>query len=250
MKHLIILAMLAISIQVGAQDAALILKEADNLEKIQKEDLALTKYSEVLTLDAGNLQALVRSSELSANIGGRQSDKKVKKEYYDRALAFAQRALAVDSMNADANYVRAVAASRQTEVEPDNKKLVADVRDIKVYADKALALNPKHGKANYVLGKWNFEVANLSWAKKAAVKVLFGGMGDASMDSAYKYMERCRVLEPYYVQNFLDLAKAYKSDYKPDKAIAVLNQLAKLPVRTANDVAFKAEGKQMLSEMQ
>lgn len=119
-----------------------------------------------------------------------------------------------------------------------------------MYSDRALALNPNHGKANYILGKWNYEVSTLSWVKKAAVKVAYGGMGSASLDSAYKYMERCRTLEPYYVQNFLDLAKAYKNDYKPSKAIEVLNQLVKLPTRTADDVALKAEGKQMLSEMQ
>jgi hypothetical protein len=88
------------------------------------------------------------------------------------------------------------------------------------------------------------------WAKKAAVKVLFGGMPDGTIDNAFKYMEKSRTLEPYFVQNFLDLAKAYKYDYKPAKAIEVLNQLVKLPIRTSNDAAMKAEGKQILSEMQ
>jgi hypothetical protein len=90
----------------------------------------------------------------------------------------------------------------------------------------------------------------LSWAKKAAVKVLYGGMSKATIENVYTYMEKCKKLEPYFVLNYLDLARAYKYDHKPAQAIEVLNQLVKLPTRTADDVALKSEGKKMLSEMQ
>jgi uncharacterized protein YdiU (UPF0061 family) len=75
-------------------------------------------------------------------------------------------------------------------------------------------------------------------------------MPPATIENAFKYMEKCRVLEPYFVLNFLDLAKAYKYDNQPAKAIEVLNQLVKLPLRTADDAALKAEGKTLLGQMQ
>jgi tetratricopeptide (TPR) repeat protein len=232
------------------QDINVLLKEASNLERSLKDDQALEKYKSVLSSDPSNIQALIRSSEICSAIGARQADKKLKQEYYDRAKDYADKALSINSNNADANYVRAVVAGKLTEVETDNKTVVANVRDIKTYADKALSIDANHGKANYVLGKWNYEMLTLPWAKKAAIKVLFGGMPDASIENAFKYMEKCKVLEPYFVLNFLDLAKAYKYDNQPAKAIAVLNQLVKLPTRTADDVQLKNEGKKMLSEMQ
>lgn len=239
-----------LSVQLFSQKTDVLLKEAANLERSLKEEAALDKYKQVLATDPLNIKALVRSSELSSAIGARQKDNNAKVTYYNFAKDRADKAISIDSNNADAYYVRAVAAGKLTEVETENKKLVAGVKDIKIYADKALSINPNHGKANYVLGKWNYEVLTLSWAKKAAVKVLFGGMPPATIENAYKYMEKCKMIEPYFVLNYLDLAKAYKYDHKPAQAVEVLNHLVKLPTRTADDAALKSEGKKILSEMQ
>ena len=189
-------------------------------------------------------------AELSAAIGARKADKKAKKVYYDAAKTFANKAFNLQSNSADANYVVALVADKLTETETENKKVVAYIKDTKLFAEKALAINADHARANYVLGKWHFDMATLAWAKKAAVKILFGGMPESKMDDAFKYMEKCRVLDKYFVLNYLDLAKAYKYDNKPAKAIEVLNQLVKLPNRTADDAAWKEEGKKMLQEMQ
>ena len=166
------------------------------------------------------------------------------------AQAYADKALAADANSADANYVRALAASKLTETETENKKIVADIKDARTYVDKALGFNPNHAKANYLLGKWNFDMVAMQWAKRAALKTLFGGIANATIEDAEKYMEKARTLEQYFVVDYLELAKAYKFDNKPEKAIEVLNKLVKLPNRTADDAALKAEGKQMLSEMQ
>jgi tetratricopeptide (TPR) repeat protein len=250
MYRILLLTVALFSGNVFAQDVNVLLKEATNFERSLKDDLALDKYKTVLAADPQNLPALIRSSEICSAIGGRQKDKKAKQAYYEQAKVYAEKALAGSPDNADANYVRAVVAGKLAEVETDNKLLVTNVKDIKIFADRALAINPNHGKANYVLGKWHLEMVDLSWAKKAAIKVLFGRMPDASIENSFKYMEKCKTLEPYFVLNFLDLAKAYKYDNQPAKAIAVLNQLVKLPTRTPDDMALKAEGKTLLSEMQ
>jgi hypothetical protein len=250
MKRLLIAALVFASVQLNAQDVKVLLKEAQNLEWSLKEDASLEKYKQVLAADKDNMQALLRAAELSCGVGARQADKKVKATYYNQAKEYGDRALAIDAKSADANYVRAVVAGKLSEVETENKKIVAHVKDIKVYADKAIAINPDHARANYVDGKWHFEMVSLPWVKRAAVKVLFSGVPDAKIEDAFKYMEKCRVLDKYFVLNYLDLAKAYKFDNKPQKAIEILNLLVKLPNRTADDAALKAEGKTMLSEMQ
>lgn len=251
MKHFLIL---FVAMWVGAaglaQDVNVLMKEAQNLERTQKETEALQKYVAILALDSKNMRALVRASELSSAIGARQKDKKDRLNYFQNAKGYAEAALIVDSNNADANYVRAVVAGKFTEVETDNKKIVENVRDTKVYADKALSINPNHARANYVVGKWHYEMVTLAWAKRAAVKLFYGGLPSATIEDAFKYMEKARSADQYFVLNYLDLAKAYKYDNKPAKAIEVLNKLVKLPTRTADDVALKEEGRAMLNEMQ
>jgi tetratricopeptide (TPR) repeat protein len=242
--------MMLFSGHVSGQDVNVLLKEAQNFDKVLKEDYAFDKYKQVLTIDEKNMQALLRSAEISAAAGTRQEDKKIKKGFYETSKNFAGKALATDSNNADANYVRALAANKLAEVETENKKLVTELRDARTYADKALAINPNHAKANYVLGKWHYNLVTMPGVKKAALKVLVGGMPEATIEDAEKHMEKARLLEPYFVVNSLDLAKAYRFDNKPAKAIEVLNKLVKLPNRTPDDANLKAEGKKLLSEMQ
>jgi len=250
MKRILVIVFAILVNTIYSQDVNVLFKEASNFERSLKDEQALEKYKAILTADPANTQALIKSSEILCAIGARQVDKKAKSGFYNQAKENADKALATDSNSADANYVRAVVANKLTEVETENKLLVADLKDVKTYADKALAINPDHGKANYVLGKWNYDILNIQWAKKAAIKVLFGGMPDATIENAIDYMEKCKKLEPYYVRNFLDLAKAYKFNQNPAKAIEVLNQLTRLPIRTADDVELKAEGKKLLADLQ
>lgn len=234
----------------SAQDINVLLKEADNFERQIKDPEALDKYKQVIAADPANLKALVKAAELNASIGGRQTDKNAKRLYFETAAAYAKKAFNVDPTNADANYVMGMAAGKMTDVESENKKIVAFVKDSKTYNEKALSINPKHAKANYSIGKWHYEMVNLSGIKKIAVKLFYGGLPDGDLDSAILYFEKCKSFDPYFALNYLDLAKAYRDNHRPTQAIEVLNKLVKLPIRTADDIAIKSEGNKMLTEIQ
>lgn len=250
MKWLLLFLLFPFSYSLKAQDPAVLLKEADNFERQIKETEALDKYKQVLSIDPANLKALVKASELNAAIGGRLIDKNSRRLYFETSVAYAKKAFDVDPNNADANYVMGMAAGKMTDVEPENKKIVAFVKDAKVYNEKALLLNPKHAKATYSIGKWHYEMVNLSGIKKIAVKLFYGGLPNGDLDSAITYFEKCRVLDPYFALNYLDLVKAYRDNHRPTQAIEILNKLVKLPTRTGDDAAIKAEGAKMLNDIQ
>ena len=232
-----------------SQDINVLLKEAQNFEKTLRDEPALEKYKQVLAVSPTNVAALLKSTELTIALGSRQKEKNSRRPFYEAAKVYANRAYELNSNNADVNYVMSIISGKMTEIETDNKKVIEYVKDSRMYADKALSINPRHAKATYALGKWNFKIVQLSWVKKMAVKAFFGGMADATIEDAIKYMEKARTLDQYYVVNYLDLAKAYKYDNKPSKAIDVLEKMIKLPNRTSDDASFKAEGKKLLDEL-
>ncbi len=149
-----------------AQDVNVLLKEADNFERQVKEPEALDKYKQILAVEPANLKALVKSAELHASIGGRQSDKNTKRLYMETSMVLAKKAFETNPKNADANYVMAMASGKMTDIETENKKIVALVKDVKTYTEAAIALQPNHAKAYYSLGKWHYEMVNLSGVKK------------------------------------------------------------------------------------
>ena len=250
MKKILFLVLIGYNFSLYAQDNNVLFKEADNLEKAFKEPEALEKYKQILTNDAANIKALVKAAELSCSIGGNTDVKNSKRLNYESGLAFAKRALKADSNSAIANYAVAMGSGKMTEVETENKKIVAYVKDTKMFVEKALAINPKLGKANFVLGRWYYEVVNLPMFKKAAVSLFYGGLPAASLDSSIAYMEKCKSLDPYYMINYFYLNKAYKQDNKPAKQIEILSKMVKLPTRNFNDAAMKEDAQKQLQALQ
>jgi hypothetical protein len=233
-----------------AQDLDVMIKQADNLDKQVKEQEAMEKYKEILAIDATNFKALLRLTELNAAFGSRQVKDKDKLPFFQAAKDYADKAFAsLDTGNADGYYLLSLAAWKMSIVEEENKKAAEHLRNWKEYADKAIATDPRHAKATFLLGKWHFDMVKASLVKKAAAKAIYGGLPKATIESAIRYFEQSKTLDQYFVQNFYELAKAYEHNNQPTQQIETLKRLVKLPVRTGDDNAWKAEGKKMLEQM-
>jgi tetratricopeptide (TPR) repeat protein len=232
-----------------AQDVDALIKEAEKFERDLKEADALNTYKNILAAQPENIKALCKCAELTGRIGNRLKEEKQRAAQFEIAKSYALAALKANNKDADANYVAAATAMRFTFV-TGGKERAGYLRDMKNYADSALIINPNHARALYVLGKWNFEITEMNVADKAAVKILFGGMPKASLDAAIIHFEKARTADPLLSVNYLDLANAYIKFHRTDKAIDVLNKMQKLPPRTQDDAALKAEGKTLLASLQ
>ena len=249
MKYLFLLSMFC-SYTLLAQNTTTLIQQAEQMERQLKEADASNLYQAVLLQDPRNVQALCKLAELQSILGEKATDKKAKQLYFETSYSFAKRAWLADSNRVEPNYVMAMASGKMTDFESDNKKVVGYVRDIKDYAERAIKINPNYGKAQYVLGKWHYEMYILSGFKKAAVKLMYGGLPSGDPDLAIACMEKCRALEPYFVSNYLDLGRVYKEVRKPTQAIDVLTKLQKLPNRNSADPLLKAAGATLLATLQ
>lgn len=249
MKKLVLgIISIAFAFYVQAQDINTLFKEASNLELKFKDDEALVKYNQILALDENNVKALIKATELSCATGARNKDVIAKKVLFTTALKYAQKAVSLANNNADAYAALATANGKMTEVETDKKLVVAYVKEIKINADNALSINANHALANFIEGKWHFEMISLNWAKRLAVKALYGGLPNATLEQAAFYLEKSRKADPYFVLTYLTLAKVYKEKSSPTEMIEVLEKLIKLPKRSIDDAGFIEEGKKMLEE--
>ncbi|UYQ94252.1 hypothetical protein MKQ68_03995 [Chitinophaga horti] len=223
--------------------------EAQALEKQMNEAGALQKYKEVLKIQPANVPALVQSSLLAVKEGFRQKDKEAKQTLYNEAKAYAEQALQADASNAQANFAMAVVLGRIGLISPAKEK-VAAAKEVKKYADLALRFNPDYGEAYHLLGKWNFELANMSSLERTAAKVLFGGVPPGTIQDAIANYEKCRKLKPGYIINYYDLAIAYHQDNKDTEAMEILKKVNGVRPVFQDDVQTKAEAKKMLEGLQ
>ncbi|MEO7044138.1 MAG: hypothetical protein ABI091_02440 [Ferruginibacter sp.] len=230
-----------------AQDINTVIKEANHLESIPDEKAAFEKFKEVLKIQPINLYELTKCSELCSRIGNREKDTKSRDNYYSAAIIYAQTALKVSPLSDDANVVMAIAVGRTVLIKSGKEKISA-VKDIKRYADIALKTNPNNFKAWFILGKWNYEVSNLNMIERAATKIFFGGLPDASLKSAITDYEKAKALSPLFMLNYLELAKAYHKNDDTKMAIAQLNKLLTLPMQTQDDPRIKAEAQKLIQD--
>lgn len=223
-------------------------KQADDLVHNLKEEDALQKYKDVLSLHSDDVHALVGCSDMCARIGNRQTDKGRQKDYFAQAQSYAGLALQADSNSSDANCVMAIALTRIGQTESGKKKIVLE-KDIKLYCDKAIHLNKGNFMAWYMLGQWDYTISHMSGAEKAGIRVVMGGFPDATIKDAIHCYETCRNLNRGFILNYLSLAKAYREDDQNENALSTLQSLVRLPVQTEDDPAIKDEGRKMLDAL-
>ena len=234
----------------NAQDINTLIKEGDRLEAIPNEKAAFRKFKEVLKLNATNIYALNKCSELCSRIGQRETvNTKLRGEYYQAAKIYAQTALKVDPKNSEANCVMAIALGRSSMTKTGKEKIL-NAKEVKKHVDAAIANNPKNFKAWHVLGRWQYEISNLNAVERGLVKILYGGLPAASLKQSIYAFEKARALRPEFLLNYYEMAKAYKDNDNKAKAIAYLRLMISLPNQTEDDPDIKAKGIALLKEWQ
>jgi len=243
----LVICLIILPFENDAQDINSLLKDAQQLESSFKEPEALQKYLEVLQSQPNNITALVKASELYSVLGKHQATKDKQKEYYYNARGYAQKALQVNPNSSDANFTMALAMGRIGLISSGNDKIKA-IKDVKTYAEKSIQLDPNNYKGYHVLAKWHYEVSDLNSVEKWLVKVAYEALPKASLDEAIRDYEKSRQLNPSFLLNYLELAKAYHRKDNDKKAVELLETMLKMPNKMGEDANIKAKGKKLLEE--
>lgn len=233
-----------------AQDINALIKEGNRLEALPDEKASFRKFKEVLKINATNIYALNKCSELCSRIGQRETaNTKLRDEYYKAAKIYAETALKIEPNNAESNAVMAIALGRSS-LSKSGKEKIITAREIRKYVDASLAADPRNFKAWHVLGRWQYEISNLNALERGLVKMLYGGLPAASIKNSIIAFEKARAIRPEFILNYFEMAKAYKGNDNKDKAIAYLRYMLTLPNQTEDDPRIKENGRDLLKEWQ
>jgi tetratricopeptide (TPR) repeat protein len=240
---------LLFSSYVYSQATEVLINEAVKYEAIPNERQALIKYQEVLKVDPLNQTALIKCASLSNSIGAREANPASRDKYFSSAITYASNAYK-HYPNSDESCTAMAIAYGRVALTKSGKEKVSSVREIKSYAEKALKINPNNFKAWHVLGKWHYEVSNLNFIEKAAIKLFFGSLPQSSFNIAIDAYEKARKIHPTFLLNYLELAKSYHKNNDKIKAVTMLKTLLSLPVKTEDDPRIKKEAGGFLKSWQ
>jgi len=249
MNRVILVLLLAVPFAAFSQDLTNLLHQAARLESEFREEEALPAYQEVLHLQPRNLVALCKCSDLSCRIGNRQPNKEKKIDYFKAGYGYAQAAWLLDSTDAEVNIVMAFSLARMALIQ-SGKERVASANEIRRHAENAIKYDPRNYKGYHILGRWNYEVSGLNFLERTFARWFFGTLPDASLEDAIGYYEKSKALNPGFILNYFELARAYHREGKKDEAIRLLRQMDTLKDEMYDDREVRKEGKALLMDLQ
>ncbi len=236
-----------ISVTLYSQDITVMINEAERLERSPNEYAALNKLKEVLLIQPSNVHALAKCSELCSRIGSRQPNPDGREAWFKPALEYANKAIAANPLNDEANVSMAMILGKSSLTKSGKEKL-KNARRIKKSLEIALNTNPNNYLAWHILGRWNYEISDVSGFQRAGASLFYGGVPDGSLKDAIMYLEKTRTLKPGFILNYLSLANAYHRDGQKKKAINILTMVQALPINTEDDPQHKAEASKLISK--
>lgn len=218
---------------------------------ISRQDLpgALTIYEAAQQAEMSNAAALCILSHRYCDLTTLTNSAAVQKDVVARALACAQQAVADDPSNSTAHASVAVCYAKSCNY-ADIKTELAYTRLFKQEADAAIALDPKQDVAYYLLGRWNYALANVGFFSRTYVKLVYGGLPPASLDVAVGNFQKACELAPNRILNHQGLAMAYEATGDTKLQIMELKKCCALKPLGPEDVEAQADARKKLAALQ
>lgn len=230
-----------------------LLADGLSFEKQFRTEEALERYERIISEDPNHTQALTHASRMMSNIGGRfpMDQRDLKRPYYDKARAYASRAIELNPESADARLAHIISLGLLSEISRSPREKVADAKLIYAEAKAILGLDPEFPEAYFVLGKWQLELSRLNWFELFAVRLLFGGLPeDISKQAALDYFNKAIAINPHSILFLYGVASAYADLGDKSKARQHLEKAIALPLADPDDAQRKERCRQLLRTIQ
>jgi tetratricopeptide (TPR) repeat protein len=255
MIHLLILGMLIVAAPIAAaQDNGVAQAIAFGDAAYAKFDnqSALQHFLKALKEDPNSYQALWKGARACADVGKNfeKSDKDKAKALYLRGDSLARLAVKLYPDSANAHYALALCVGRVALFEGGKTKIRLS-KEVKQEADKTIALNPHHDSAYHILGRWNYNIATLSWALKAAAKIIYGGVPPgASLEEGAKMFAKAVEMNSAKPVHHLEYGRTLIELERYSEARTQLQQCLALPQVQWDDPVSKEEAAKLLKEIE
>jgi tetratricopeptide (TPR) repeat protein len=171
-----------------------------------------------------------------------------KKRLCTAALTYAQRAVALRPTD-PVNVLSLAICYGKLATYADTRTKIEYSRHVREHAERALALDPAYDYAHHVLGRWHYEVASLGAATRFIVKLIYGGLPNASTAEAVRLLTRATELSPQLPSHRVELGFALLADNQIAAAKTAFEQALALPQQEKYDDEARRRARTALEKL-
>lgn len=119
----------------------------------------------------------------------------------------------------------------------------------KEHVMKALEIRPNDGELHYLLGRFKYEVANLSWIERKVAATLYSEPPSASYEDAIDSFQNAeRFSDIVNLENRLFLSKCYIALSKYEQAVHWLEKICDLSIENKDDQRIQNDARQLFNK--
>ena len=170
------------------------------------------------------------------------------KSNYAEAESWARKCVDMAPESGDCHLYLSIAVGRVALFEGGNTKIKLS-KEVRSEAIKSIELNPNLDGAYHVLARWNREVVALPWFKKAVVKIVYGGLPDATNEDAVKNFDMAIDLRPDRMLHYFELGITYKYMGEKEKARKNFDKCLSMDIRERQDAGRQDEAREFLADL-
>lgn len=203
---------------------------------------ALEFYRQADALQPDNPVTLQKIAQQLSDLSLAAGTDAERKAQAEQALAYAERAAKLAPDN-PVNVLSLAICYGKMGVYSDTRAKIEYSRKVREAALRAIALDPNYDWAHHVLGRWHYEVASLGATTRFFVRLIYGGLPEASKEEAVRQLEKAVALAPQRVPHHLELAFAYLALGREAEARASFERGLALPSVELYDESAKARAR-------
>jgi len=222
------------------------IEQGDTFDREFKSAEALAAYQKALATSPDDPALLRKISkqyvEMVLDAPSKKEKVRLAQLGYDTAL----RAKKLAPNDAEVRLTVAIAAGRLAFYsEPRRRLELSSV--VRSESAAAVKINPGFALGWHVLGRWNYEIANLNPLLRVVAEAVYGKMPPASNEEAISDLSRAVELEPGNALFHAELGRAYLAAGRKAEAKRELQKSLTFPRRTRDDAGAQDRAKQALS---
>jgi len=219
-------------------------------DKLQEADQLQANYDLLKELEKSHPndpEVLWRIAQAHFDFSDNTEDKGLIKKHIQEGFDYADKALKIDDNNWGAHKWYGIMIGRKGEIEGIKQKII-NAYEVSDHVLRSIELNPDDDGNYHVMGRWNYDLDDLSWAMRKFASAFFAKPPVGEFEQAKYYFSKAAELNPGDVRNHLWLGKTYIKLKDKRSAKKVLEACLAIEPKSESDRLIQKEARKLLGK--
>jgi len=197
---------------------------------------------------SNDAELLWRKASAHFEIADQTSDVSIHKTQFYPGFESAKKAVELKPNSARAHHWYAVLIGKIGMIEGTEQKIINSY-EVEKYALKAIELDPNYDGTYHVIGRWHYEISNLSWIERKIASLVYESPPKGSFEKAVEFFDKAISVAPNDIRHHVWLGKTYIELDQEENAIYEFKISILLDPEDDGDVLLIKEAKDLLNSL-